>query len=130
MDESKRAAYRKLYGANATTPPPGSPPKTRPPKKTTVQPQSGPGTHLHAMLQQMGFRITETCSCRSHIAEMNRLGPDGCRAIKDQIVRWLSEAKETVGLTTYVSAGTKAAWNRLPLTVAGLVDEAIRRAEE
>ncbi len=90
-------------------------------------PTTGPGKELHGLLTQLGFSIGG-CSCKSWIAKMNRWGVDGCRQNRQQIVDHLTSMKDAASLTEKLKAGALAVANGLPLTIGGLVDEAIERA--
>ena len=52
----------------------------------------GPGTELQAMIEEFGFKPTADCGCKSRIAMMNSAGADGCRAMRDEIKKWLKDA--------------------------------------
>lgn len=99
--------------------------------KRRAQPQGGPGTELVDLLSNaMGAKPKKGCSCKARATAMDRWGVAGCREHRAEIIGWLEEEKSGFGVAGLLTAGIKAAWNGLPLTVGGLVDEAIRRAEE
>lgn len=55
----------------------------------------GPGTQLHKLITKFtGEKITASCGCKSHIAEMNRNGPAWCRENVDTIIGWMEEEIE------------------------------------
>jgi hypothetical protein len=91
-------------------------------------PEHGPGRELHELLEQLGFNIGG-CNCQEWIDRMNRWGVDGCREHRAEIIAHLEEEKDSATLTEKLKAGVLAIANGLPLTIGGLVDEAIRRAE-
>jgi hypothetical protein len=88
----------------------------------------GPGTELVEMLKQMADG--DDCpTCPLRAAQMNIWGVKGCREHFDEIVGWLQESADKLNLIQYLAAGAKAAATGLPLTIPGLVTEAIRRCE-
>jgi len=93
-------------------------------------PTSGPGTELHAILSKLGFKIGGPgCGngCQAWIDKMNRWGVAGCRENRQAIIDHLNKNKDAATLTEKIKAGAFALAAGLPLTVEGLVDEAIRR---
>lgn len=88
----------------------------------------GPGTHLALMLKTLGIEETTGCGCQSRVRQMDAWGCDGCREYREEIVGWLTEAAWAAKLSA-VKAAALAVANGLPLTIGGLIDEAIRRAE-
>jgi hypothetical protein len=54
-----------------------------------ASPTDGPGTELKYLLSR--FKVTGTCNCDSHAAQMNRWGPDKCEQEIDTIADWLIE---------------------------------------
>jgi hypothetical protein len=57
---------------------------------------------------------------------MNACGPSGCREHRAEIIRHL-ESQKDASLAEKLRAGALAMANGLPLTIGGLVDEAIKR---
>lgn len=58
----------------------------------------GPGTALHRTLARFGIRESADCGCKSHAAEMDRWGPDGCEANMETILAWIRAACEHRGV--------------------------------
>jgi hypothetical protein len=81
-----------------------------------------PGTSLHRL------RPKEGCGCGAMIAQMNAWGVEGCRRRRREIIAHLKQAYGEATLLTKLTAFGQALANGLPLTLAGLVDEALRRA--
>ena len=96
--------------------------------------KAGPGTELHAILESMGIKPSESCPCRNRICQMNKWGPEGCRERRDEIVAWLREQQERRGWAEQISAGMRTLTTGLAFRLnlvdplGSLVDEAIRRA--
>jgi hypothetical protein len=102
--------------------------------------QRGPGTHLASLLGALAIKPSKcdgTCDEWRH--QMDVWGADGCRQHRDEILSHLGDAYRTSSLATRVMAGmTAVRLNALamaglsdgsPLTISGLLDEAIRRAD-
>jgi hypothetical protein len=52
----------------------------------------GPGTHLQTIItKHLGQMAIPGCGCKSIIAEMNRIGPDGCREDIDRLAAKLAK---------------------------------------
>jgi hypothetical protein len=82
------------------------------------------------MLAEMGLKMAESCSCAERANDMDRWGVDGCRKNRETIIGWLAESARTTSWKAWLSAGAIAVWTGSPITAAGIVDEAIRRAEQ
>lgn len=55
----------------------------------------GPGAVLSGMLESIGIKSNEFCSCKKKAMFMNEQGPDWCEQNMDQILSWLEhEAKK------------------------------------
>ncbi len=96
-------------------------------------PNYGPGTELHLMLDKMGFRLDPknlSCKCQAMIDKMNRWGVKGCRDNKVEIAKHLNEQKHLTPMHEKIKAGAIAWKAGIPLTVDGMIDEAIVRAEK
>ena len=94
----------------------------------TPPPANGPGTELERLLMSMGFAKGASCGCEFFKAWMNRLGVEGCREKRDIIIAQLRDQANR----TQTSFGKKliAALKTDIWSVADLVDEAIRRANQ
>ena len=105
--------------------------KDRPAKR----PESGPGTELAAIFQQIAVKNKPGCGCKAIAKEMNRLGVAGCREHREELLAKLKENYDLYGLTDKLIAAFKTVTSGLaskinPLDPLGsLLDEAIRRAE-
>ena len=90
---------------------------------------AGPGTELRLLFGQLNLHGKDDCGCAGMAAEMDMLGAEGCRAKAAELADRLRQKAAEVGWKEKLSAGILAAWNGLPLTIEGLLEEAIRRAE-
>lgn len=61
----------------------------------------GPGSELRDILKSLGIESTPTCSCNAFAAKMDAIGPDGCEAIMDEILDWLSDQAKARGLEKF-----------------------------
>jgi predicted Fe-S protein YdhL (DUF1289 family) len=84
----------------------------------------GPGWHLKQLLAELGITPKHNCGCEDKAAQMDVWGVAGCVRHREEIIGWLNEAAAKQNWLTLL----QAAWKSGRLTVAGLVDEAIRRA--
>lgn len=90
----------------------------------------GPGTHLAIMLGQMGIKSEGSCGCFEKQVQMDYLGSMGCRKERAKFLEHLKTAYKKADIPTKATALKLAIREGLPLTLGGLLDEAIRRAEE
>lgn len=65
-------------------------------------PKSGPGTHLHAMLERFGIKASPGCSCTERMVQMNIWGPDRCEREIETISQWMKAEAKKRGLP-YIS---------------------------
>lgn len=86
----------------------------------------GTGTELLMMLKTMGAQDCERCE--NYARWMNAIGPDACEHKRNEIIGHLEDERRQLGWLDQLFMGGKAALHGLPLTVGGLVDEAIKRA--
>jgi hypothetical protein len=91
-------------------------------------PTEGPGTELAKLLGSLGFKTDQSCGCEEVKNWMNRLGVDGCRRERQRIIDHLGGEWGKTAFGKKLVAAFKAAVSGVPLTIPGLVDEAIRRA--
>jgi len=103
-------------------------------EKEEVMKKGGPGTELHNMLDKLGFRLDPkdlSCGCKSMIDKMNRWGAEGCKKENNrkEILEHLNKQKHLTPLGGKLKAGALAIKHGLPLTVEGLLDEAIKKAD-
>jgi len=96
--------------------------------------KGGPGTELHNLLEQLGFRLDPknlSCGCQSMIDKMNRWGVEGCKKENNrkEILEHLNKQKHLTPLGEKLKAGFKAITQGLPKTVENLLDEAIKKAD-
>jgi hypothetical protein len=54
----------------------------------------GPGSELKSMLQMLGIRASDHCSCNSRAKYMDDMGVDWCRENIELICGWLKEEAE------------------------------------
>lgn len=96
----------------------------------------GPGTELKAVLATLGINPAPSCDCHARAVQMDEWGVQGCRQHSEQILAWLREGQSRWGWKDKLTAAGRAVVNRLALKLnpldpfPGLVEEAIRRAEE
>jgi hypothetical protein len=88
----------------------------------------GPGTHLAAILRELGIPKTAGCGCDEMLAKMNQWGPDGCGAHRAEILTHLQSAYAHATLATKATALGAALWHGYPLTLSGILDLAIDRS--
>lgn len=99
-------------------------------------PGVGPGSELRAILKELGIQEKPKCGCTERAAAMDLLGVEGCRRRFDDIVGWMREAQDKYSWGDRLKAAGNAAASGLAFKVnwldplPGLVEEAIRRAEE
>ena len=93
------------------------------------RPLPGPGTHLAAILRELGIPKTAGCGCDEMIAKMNQWGPDGCQSHRDEIIAHLQSAYTHATLATKATAFGAALWHGYPLTLGGILDLAIERSQ-
>jgi hypothetical protein len=101
------------------------------PKRTAKTSRKGPGSHLKAILAELG--VTERiCGCNEYAAKMDKWGVEECRMRRPEIVEHLNSAatwRDKIAVAVG-AARTLALWLN-PLDAAGsLLEEACRRAEE
>lgn len=89
----------------------------------------GVGDHLFDVLKEIGVKPASGCDCEKLRREMNQLGTDGCRERKSGLVMRLQRNAGKYGIGEWASAGWSALWQGKPLSLAGLLDLAIERAE-
>lgn len=56
--------------------------------------QNGPGTELKKILQYIGIKSSENCSCQAKAKIMNHMGIKWCKDNIDIIIQWLKEEAE------------------------------------
>jgi predicted Fe-S protein YdhL (DUF1289 family) len=99
------------------------------PRPSSPPPQDGPGSELKKMFDALGIQATSTCQCATRMAEMNTRGVEGCRRTREEILVWMRESYDEAGVLTILRAGANAVAQGLPLTLEGLLELAIERAE-
>ena len=92
-------------------------------------PANGPGTELKKILDSLGIQPIASCQCAAKQAEYNRNGVEWCKANREAILADLKTAYDEASLLTKLRAGAKAVALGMPLTIEGLLDLAIERAE-
>ena len=101
--------------------------KLSPPTQAT--PSQLVGDVMTALLKEYGLAAKSSCSCKSWAGKMNEWGIAGCRDHRAEIIAHLNEAyHSSTWWDTFRAAGS-AVYHSLPLTLGGMVDEAIRRTE-
>jgi hypothetical protein len=102
-----------------------------------VTPADGPGSEFKRLLKSLGVKYT--CGwCVATMAEMNRLGADGCRRERGRLVAEIRARGEQASVLVKVVAAVRLAATRPGLALRidptdpypGLFDEAVGRWEE
>lgn len=91
-------------------------------------PTEGPGTELKKLFDELGVKPKRSCQCDQRMKEMNQLGVEGCKRSHARILYTLMDAYDEASIATKATALAMALSKGLPLTLEGLLDEAIRRA--
>lgn len=105
-------------------------------RKRVAPPGFGPGTELKIMLSTLGINPSETCDCNGKAVQMDLWGVEGCKENRETIIGWMKDGQKRWGWKDKVAAATKAVLSGLAFKLnvvdpyPGLIDEAIRRAEE
>jgi hypothetical protein len=86
---------------------------------------NGPGTKLKELFSEIGIKRPGCLSCGGLAYKMDIWGPDGCRERFAEIEQKLEEAAVTASWKEKLTVGLHGYF-----TVASLINEAIRRAEE
>jgi|GEM_PF-5951193 len=92
----------------------------------------GVGDYLARLLHQLGARPKADCGCKPMIERMNKLGPEGCYFIREEIVQQLKKGYKNTSYSQLIAMMRKSVTTglafKLPLgnPLLGLVDEAIR----
>lgn len=105
---------------------------TSPPHRTFRRCWAGiprPGTELMRLLRELKVQPKKGCPCNQRRWQMDEWGIDGCHANRATIIAWMQDGFDLAGLGEKLKAGALALAKGLPLTLDGLLDEAIRRAE-
>lgn len=89
-----------------------------------------PGTELTLIFQSLKVEQIKGCTCEAIAAEMDRLGPDECRANRAELLDKLAANYRLYGLGGKLKAGASALLKGLPLSLEGLFELAIEQAEE
>lgn len=87
------------------------------------------GDELTKLIAEYGIKPISTCPCKSWANKMNEWGVDGCKLHREEIIAHLNTAYHSSTWWQTLTAAGNAAYKSLPLTLGGMVDEAIRRAE-
>ena len=87
----------------------------------------GPGTELVAILRKLG--APECDRCKEYAQQMNRWGVEGCKALRQEIIDHLEVERRQLSFFQQMLAAGLAIRHGLPLTIPGLVDEAISQAQ-
>ena len=87
------------------------------------------GDVMTALIREYGLAAKSSCSCKSWAGKMNEWGIAGCREHRAEIIAHLGEASHAATWWDTFKAAGSAVYHSLPLTLGGMVDEAIRRTE-
>ena len=101
--------------------------KLDPPTQAT--PSQLVGDVMTSLLKEYGLAAKSTCSCKSWAGKLNEWGVAGCREHRAEIIAHLNEAYHAATWWDTFKAAGSAVYHSLPLTLGGMVDEAIRRTE-
>jgi len=93
----------------------------------------GPGTKFEELSQSFGIEKTATCSCEKLKTQMNKLGAEGCRENRAELIDEISKNFNTLGVLDKAKAilrGGFPSWLNPLDPVGSMFDEAVRLAEE
>lgn len=93
---------------------------------------SGVGTNLAALLKAVGIDVKDGCGCEEWIIKMNAWTIEQNIEHRQEIIEHLKDraAEARMSIVETAWTGLLLIFNRVPPTISGLVDEAIRRAKE
>lgn len=92
-------------------------------------PVGGPGTELNAIFKSLSVKPRNGCDCNRVMAWMDCIGPKGCRQRRCEILAKLEANYSLYSWADKIKAAAIALLKGLPLSLEGLLDEAIRRAD-
>ena len=81
------------------------------------------------MFKTMMLKAKPGCHCKIRSRKMDRLGVKWCRDNRATILAWLQEGYDHASWLEKVKAGALAVRHWAPMTLGGILDEAIARAE-
>lgn len=87
----------------------------------------GPGTELKKIFKTLGVPYCQACNDLAK--KMNDWGVEGCKAHRAEIIADIESRAMKFNIMEWTKLGIKLAAAGLPLSIAGLVDEAIRRVD-
>ena len=132
QQDAKRQELLNTYGHLL---PHADPPQSGDKRLAAVINGHGPGSQLWKLLESLGVKHTNSCSCISRAEQMNAWGVAGCRDHRDEILGWMREGQDQFGWREKLTAATRAVTTGLAFRLnpldpfPGILDEAIRRAE-
>jgi hypothetical protein len=132
----KSARYRALWDGLPIPPAPPEPVPACQRKAAAIRPKGKPGGVLKAIFASLGIDPTVSCNCEATVEWMDSIGVEGCKNNKEEIVKRLREGAKKYGWLDKLNAARKAVATGLVFKLdwldpfAGLVDEAIRRADD
>ncbi len=132
QQDAKRQELLNTYGHLL---PRADPPQSGDQRLAVVISGHGPGSQLWKLLESLGVKHTNSCSCISRAEQMNAWGVAGCRDHRDEILGWMREGQDQFGWRDKLTAATRAVTTGLAFRLnpldpfPGILDEAIRRAE-
>lgn len=94
-----------------------------------ASPQHLVGDELTRLIAEYGIKPVKSCGCDSWKQKLNEWGVEGCMSNRQAIIDHLNTAYHAATLWDTFRAAGNAVMKDLPLTLGGMVDEAIRRAE-
>jgi hypothetical protein len=97
--------------------------------KAAAAASHGVGTQLMRLWRELRIKPKRGCDCRTLARDMNKLGPAGCREQRDALLARMEKNAEKYGIADKLTAGVLALWQGKPLSIAGMLDEAIRQSE-
>lgn len=124
-----RNAYLASWGMPQIDSPALKPFKFDKPKQVAKSPSPLVGDEMTSLVAEYNLAAKSSCSCKSWEGKMNDWGVSGCREHREEIISHLSEAYHAATWWDTFKAAGSAVYHSLPLTLGGMVDEAIRRAE-
>ena len=93
-------------------------------------PAYGVGSVLKEIFSELGIEPKASCGCNAKAAYLDRMKIQWCKEHLAEIIAWMEEAYDSSTLVEWMTAGVQALWQRKPVTLAGILDLAIERAEQ
>jgi len=89
----------------------------------------GVGDEFEGIAKSIGLNEKAGCRCDALRALMNKLGPDGCRERRDELISSLGESAKGLSWKETATAAVGLLFSGVAWSLGGMLDEAIRRCE-